>query len=100
MNQRTPLAMRRSGSRLLLATDSCCTRALAIVLVAAIWLLPAYTQNQDPTGDTPVFKKDVKVVNLFATVRDKHGQIMPSLAKEDFQLQVDGKPQTSMIEAQ
>ncbi len=81
-----------------------CARALAVGLVtASLCTVPLYSQNQaassapssnpsDP-GDTPTFKKDVKVVNVFATVRDKHGQIVPSLAKDDFLLQVDGRPE-------
>jgi VWFA-related protein len=37
---------------------------------------------------------DVKVVNLPVTVRDKHGQIVRDLTKDDFNLQEDGRPQT------
>ena len=74
---------------------------------AAIWLLAvslmgvptfAYAQEHpaDPlktnTGDTPTFKSEVNVVNALATVRDKHGQIVNNLTKDDFVLQVDGKP--------
>jgi VWFA-related protein len=67
---------------------------LAWILAVSLCGLPAYSQDQESSGDTPTFKKDVKVVNVFATVRDKHGQITPSLSKDDFLLQVDGKPQT------
>ncbi len=41
-----------------------------------------------------VFKTDVKVVNVFATVHDKHGKIVRDLKKEDFSLTEDGRPQT------
>jgi VWFA-related protein len=85
-----------------------CVRALAVcLLTTSLCVAPVSSQNaQAPSGtaatsgssgdagDTPTFKKDVKVVNVFATVRDKHGQIVPSLAKDDFSLQVDGRPQT------
>jgi hypothetical protein len=37
---------------------------------------------------------DVKVVTLPVTVRDKHGQIIRNLTKEDFVLDEDGHPQT------
>ena len=37
---------------------------------------------------------DVRVVNVLATVRDKHGQIINNLAKDDFTLQEDGRPET------
>ncbi len=41
----------------------------------------------------PTFSTNVKVVNVFATVRDKKGEIVKSLAKEDFSLLEDGRPQ-------
>ncbi len=43
---------------------------------------------------TPTFSSDVKVVNVLASVRDKHGQIVNSLTKDDFKLEEDGRPQT------
>ncbi len=43
---------------------------------------------------TPTFSSDVKVVNVLATVRDKHGQIVINLTKDDFKLEEDGRPQT------
>jgi VWFA-related protein len=42
----------------------------------------------------PTFSATVKVVNLFATVRDKHGQIISNLSKDDFALEEDGRTQT------
>jgi VWFA-related protein len=39
-------------------------------------------------------KTDVKVVNVFATVRDKKGQIVKDLKQEDFSIEEDGRPQT------
>jgi VWFA-related protein len=46
--------------------------------------------------DQPVttMSVQVKVVNVLATVRDKHGKIMNGLAKDDFTLTEDGRPQT------
>ena len=43
---------------------------------------------------TPTYSVHVKVVNMLATVRDKHGQIVNSLGKDDFLLEEDGRPQT------
>jgi VWFA-related protein len=37
---------------------------------------------------------EVKTVSVLATVRDKHGKIIPNLTKDDFQLDEDGRPQT------
>jgi len=42
----------------------------------------------------PTFSTNVNVVNVFATVRDKDGHIVSDLAKENFTLQEDGRPQT------
>jgi VWFA-related protein len=40
------------------------------------------------------FSTDVKVVNLFATVRDRNNHFIRDLTKDDFELQEDGRPQT------
>lgn len=50
-------------------------------------------EKQPPPPPTPTFTTDVKVVNVFATVRDKKGQIVKDLNKEDFTLLEDGRPQ-------
>jgi VWFA-related protein len=44
--------------------------------------------------NTPTFSSNVKVVNVLASVRDKHGQIVNNLTKDDFKLQQDGEPQS------
>jgi VWFA-related protein len=49
--------------------------------------------QQDAQKDT-TFSTDVNVVNIFATVRDKKGQIVRNLTKDDFTLAEDGRPQT------
>jgi len=36
----------------------------------------------------------VKLVTVYATVLDKHGKIVPTLTKDDFVLDEDGRPQT------
>ncbi|HXY50899.1 MAG TPA: VWA domain-containing protein [Terriglobales bacterium] len=46
------------------------------------------------SGQQPTIAVNVKVVNVLATVRDKHGQIVNNLNKDDFFLQEDGKPQS------
>jgi VWFA-related protein len=43
---------------------------------------------------TPPITVNVNAVNLLASVRDKHGAIVRNLAKDDFALEQDGKPQT------
>jgi VWFA-related protein len=48
------------------------------------------------SSDQPVttMSVQVKVVNVLATVRDKHGKIVNSLTRDDFSLTEDGRPQT------
>jgi len=62
-------------------------------LLSAFALWPAARLLRGQQGNT-TFSADVKVVNLLATVRDKQGQIVRDLTKEDFLLDEDGRPQT------
>jgi VWFA-related protein len=43
---------------------------------------------------TATFSSDVKVVSLLATVRDRNGEIVTNLSKDDFRLEEEGRPQT------
>src|ERR1035438_4481499 len=52
---------------------------------------PPAPQDQQ---ETTTIKKDVNVVNVLTTVRNKQGQIVNNLTKDDFKLQDDGRPQT------
>ncbi|HEX3747420.1 MAG TPA: VWA domain-containing protein [Bryobacteraceae bacterium] len=54
-------------------------------------LLCAQTQHSTPVAG---YSTTVKVVNLFATVRDKQGRVVTDLTKDDFLLDEGGKPQT------
>ncbi len=47
-----------------------------------------------PGQQAPTFSSQVNVVNVLATVRNKHGQIVSNLTKDDFTLEEDGRPQT------
>jgi len=57
---------------------------------------------QQTTGNAPTavlpsttpISVDVKVVNVFASVRDKHGEIVRDLSQDEFKLEEDGRPQT------
>jgi VWFA-related protein len=72
--------------------------APALFLLLAGPALPSQqaSPSQEPSSsqETPTFSSDVKVVNVLATVRDKHGQIVNNLTKDDFKLEQDGHPQT------
>lgn len=57
------------------------------------------TQDKDQVpdkdqGKVPVFRKNVTVVNVLCTVKDKHGALIPNLTKDNFELFEEGKPQT------
>ena len=62
---------------------------LALLMTAL--LLP---QGSLAGQDQPKIAVEVKVVNVLATVHDKHGQIVSNLGQNDFVLQEDGHPQT------
>ena len=59
-------------------------------LVSALLLNPAARLLW--SGQDTTFSTDVKVVNVLATVRDKHGQIIANLNKDDFTLEEDDRP--------
>jgi VWFA-related protein len=73
-------------------------RSLRPLFVASLLLayrLPAQqkpsTPDQTPASTIAV---DARLVNLPVVVRDKKGALIQNLTKDDFVLQVDGKPQT------
>lgn len=51
-------------------------------------------QSKPEAQQTPPIAVNVKVVNVLATVRDKHGKILSDLGQSDFTLEEDGKPVT------
>lgn len=62
--------------------------ARSAAFLSARRLLLAQTAQSQPN-----FSTDVNVVNVFATVRDKQGQIVRNLTKDDFQVEEDDRPQ-------
>lgn len=76
---------------LTLAEDSLSTMRFArkTLFIVSLASVCAIAQEAAPT-----FKVDVKVVNVLATVRDKNGQIVKDLNKDDFKVSEDGRPQT------
>jgi VWFA-related protein len=66
---------------------------LSLALVSLL-LVNSTAQNQDTHSQAvTTMSVDVKVVTLPVTVRDKKGQIVRNLSKDDFVLQEDGRPQ-------
>ncbi len=51
-------------------------------------VFPALARAQD------TFSTSVNVVNVLATVRDKHGKIVRDLARDEFAIEEDGRPQS------
>jgi VWFA-related protein len=62
--------------------------AWSLVLVLAAPALP-----QEPSGQGQVIRKQVDLVNLFATVRDNHKKIVADLKQEDFKILEDSQAQ-------
>jgi VWFA-related protein len=74
---------------------------LVVVLFMASLCVPGHSEQQKtapPDGSTstavPTIAVDARLVNLPVVVRDKKGALIQNLTKDDFTLQVDGKPQT------
>jgi VWFA-related protein len=78
---------------------------ICLVLSSALLNQPVNAQQPAATPDskqsaaaaetqTTTLSVTVKVVNVPATVRDKHGKIISNLGKDDFVLEEDGRPQT------
>ena len=65
-------------------------------LLSAFGLIPAAVllRGQEKPQDPATFSTGVKVVNLFANVRNKQGAIVRDLTKDDFLLDEEGQPQT------
>ena len=59
-------------------------------LVCALGIRKGLAAQQN----TPTFSTDVKVVSVFATVRNKQGKLVNDLTKSDFSVEEDGRPQT------
>jgi VWFA-related protein len=56
---------------------------------------PSQSQSQPaPPQSQSKISTEVKLVTVYAAVRDKHGKITPNLNQADFALQEDARPQT------
>ncbi len=66
-------------------------------IVASVWMCGGSLRGQqkpDAAQPKPDVTVQVKVVNVPATVRDKHGKIVNNLTKDDFVLEEDSRPRT------
>jgi VWFA-related protein len=82
---------------------ACAWQGLCLLLSVVCLLLPSWAQQPSPQGQPPSqqavpgppkISVSVKVVNVLASVRNKHGEIVRNLTKDDFELEEDGRPQT------
>jgi VWFA-related protein len=76
-----------------------CRSCLAgsVIAITLALSLNLSAQEQTPSSqDQPIetLKVNVDVVQLFFNVKDKHGALIPSLTKDDFNVFEDGKAQT------
>src|SRR6201981_3983527 len=55
---------------------------------------PTQSQQQAAPQSQSKISTEVKLVTVYASVRDKHGKIIPNLNQSDFALQEDARPQT------
>jgi VWFA-related protein len=83
LNRRAPQTL--SPARLL---------ALALLGMAALGIPVLRAQQTQPSPSPSKIAVEVKLVSVYATVRDQHGKIVPSLNKADFVLDEGGRPQT------
>lgn len=68
--------------------------ALGRVITSLILLAPPVLPQQKPTEDVPPpISVNVSLVNILASVHDKHGALIPNLNKDDFTVLEDGKLQ-------
>jgi VWFA-related protein len=70
-------------------------RLLCVFSLASALFAQTPPQQAKPVDELPSLsiKVDVDVVSVLASVRDKKGALVPNLAKEDFTILEDGKPQ-------
>jgi len=68
------------------------SRRKAVLRLLTGWPAARLLARQQ-TPEQPTFSTDVKVVNVFATVRDAKGQIVRDLTKDDFMLSEGDRPQ-------
>ena len=73
-------------------------RFAALSIVVALAFCPAFAQStgagQTSSQPLTTVAVQVKVVNVLATVRDKHGKIVNGLTRDDFTLTEDGRLQS------
>ena len=70
------------------------SRRRFLATAASVFAANRVLRGQDQDQPDAKYTSDVNVVNVFATVRDSKGHIVQTLAKDDFALAEDDRPQT------
>jgi len=72
----------------------CIRMRLPLFFALGAALLAQAPPQTKPSDDLPSITVDVNVVSILASVRDKHGALIPNLQKDDFTILEEGKAQT------
>src|SRR5277367_3115115 len=67
--------------------------SLSLAFISSLLMNSPFMAQDAHSQDATTMSVDVKVVTLPVTVRDKKGEIVRNLTKDDFVLQEDGRPQ-------
>lgn len=67
-------------------------RVVLLMSLLAGLILPSAAQSQAPPPEG-VLRTEVRVINVYATVKDKKGQLVPNMTAQEFALLDDGQPQ-------
>jgi Ca-activated chloride channel family protein len=81
------------NGRRALAPEACCSRLVSLLFAFLLALAAPILRAQE----TPTFRIDTKLVNLWVNVTDQTGAIVGSLKKDDFKITEDGRPQDIAI---
>lgn len=65
-----------------------------ILCFAAVGAAQEKSQSPEPPVQGPTLRRTANLVNLFFTVKDKHGALLPNLSRDQFEVLEDGKPET------
>src|SRR5262249_10090740 len=69
------------------------TKVICSIVAALLLSLSSAGQAAQP-GEGALQKEASTAVNIFFSVGDGHGNVVPNLSKDSFQLREDGRPQT------
>ena len=76
-------------------TNAPIQRVIGSLFLLALLPAPTVLPQDKPAEETPPsISVDVSLVNILASVHDKHGGLIGNLNKDDFTVLEDGKPQT------